>query len=204
VSRAFCVLLLLVARSAAADVDPAFARLRDAAEPIEGLGGFLDKYVGECSDLLAGKECAANARAFRARTDGKKFYLIVSEESARMISAGPYDMAHGEFTLNLTPFFPSGGYALTGGAPRKTDANGNPLLPILAIKGSTPEGWDALTLPRLISTRQLRLQLVFTPEGVWSLPKKGGGKILGMKARLEGILITQGRTGLPVALWIKK
>lgn len=203
-TRLLCVLLLLAAVPAAADVDPAFAKLRDAAEPIEGLGGFLDKYVGECSALMDAKACAEKARAFRSSANGKKYYMIIGEDSAGMISGGPYDVANEEFTINLVPFFPAGNYALTDGAPKKTDAHGNPVLSLIAIRGKAKEGWDATTIQRLISTRQLRLQVVFTPQDVWSLPKKGGGKQMGVKAKLNAVLITHGRTGEPVALWVAK
>ncbi len=202
--RAACVLTLLFATRAAADVDPAFAKLRDAAEPIESLGGFLDRYIGECGELLAGKGCADKAKAFRAAVAGKKFYMIVGEDSATMIAAGPWDVAKGEFILNLTPFFPGGEYALTDSVPKKTDANGNPLLPLVRIRGEAQEGWNQATVGRLVSTRQLRLQVVFTPQEVWTLPKKGGGKLMGVKAKLNGVLVTRGRTGEQVGLWLGK
>jgi len=204
VKRVLCALLLLLSGGAFADVDPAFAKLRDAAEPIEGLGGFLDKYVGECSDVLAGKSCAEKAKAFRAAANGKKYYMIIGEDSATMISNGPWDMSRGEFIINLTPFFSGGDYALTEGAPKRTDANGNPVMSLIPIRGVAQEGWNQASVARLISTRQLRLQVVFTPLDVWSLPKKGGGKLMGMKAKLNAVLITRGRTGEEVALWVAK
>ncbi|HLL52526.1 MAG TPA: DUF6066 family protein [Myxococcaceae bacterium] len=203
-NRAACALALLVATSAAADVDPAFAKLRDAAEPIGSLGDFLTKYVGECGELLADKKCAEKAKAFRASVAGKKFYMIVSEDSATMVSAGPWDVARGDFTLNLVPFFPAGEYALTDGAPKKTDADGNPILPLIRIPGKAQEGWNQATVGRMVSTRQVRLQVVFTPQDVWTLPKKGGGKLAGVRAKLNGVLITRGRTGDQMGLWLGK
>ena len=50
----------------------------------------------------------------------------------------------------------------------------------------------------------MRLQVVFTPQGLWELPKKGGGKVHGVKVRFDAILVTVGRTGDQVALWINK
>jgi hypothetical protein len=37
---------------------------------------------------------------------------------------------------------------------------------------------------------------------VWSLAKKGGGKNFGVTARIEGILVTEGRTGGQMGLWL--
>lgn len=202
-----CVLLSsLLAR---ADVDPAFARLRDAAQApgqggaIEGLGAFLDKYVGDCDGTLEGQECRQNAKAFRQSATGKKFYLMVSEDSVTQLAAGPHD-PRGELTLHITPFFPAGGYALTHGAPRKTDGNGNPIIPWLVLRVKTPDDWIGGTLERFLRMRAFRLQLVFTPQDVWTLSKPGGGKIRGVKAKIHAILISNGRTGEELGLWLAK
>ena len=55
---------------------------------------------------------------------------------------------------------------------------------------------------RMFSIRGVRAQVVFTPQGVWSLPKKGGGKNFGVTARIEAILVTEGRTGEQMGLWL--
>src|SRR5688572_30326895 len=81
--------LALVPSMALADVDARFAKLRDSAEPIGGLATFISKYV-------------------RQPTQGKSYYMIITEESADMLQFGAYD-PRGEFTLNVTPFFAAGG-----------------------------------------------------------------------------------------------
>ncbi len=44
--------------------------------------------------------------------------------------------------------------------------------------------------------------MVFTPQHVWSLPrKKGGGKLYGVGARIEGLLLTHARTGDLLGRW---
>lgn len=187
-----------------ADVDPRFAKLRDQAKPLGALGAFLESYIGECSDAFAGAECKQNATEFRKDATGKKFYMIINEEQANMLSMGGYDPGEGEYTVNIAPLFAAGGYAVTHGAPKKTDANGNPVMNYVSSKGKVPPGWNAPSIQRLFSTRQLRVQVVFTPQGTWSLPRKGGGKIHGVKAKVDAVLITIGRTGEPVALWFGK
>jgi hypothetical protein len=184
---------------AVAEDNPAFTRMKDSAEPLSALGPFLEKYVGECGDAAAAAECKANAKSFRASANGKRFYMIVPEDSASMIAPGASD-GH-TFTLNVTPFFPGGAYALTLGAPKKVDAAGNPVLPLVYVKAKIPDGFNAGSMARLVGMRALRLQLVFTPQDVWTLQKKGGGKAYGIRAKIEGLLVTVGRTGEELALW---
>jgi hypothetical protein len=74
----------------------------------------------------------------------------------------------------------------------------------LRAEGEALEGWNSSRFQRLFSMRELRLQVVFTPQDVWSLPKKGGGKMQGVRARIEGILVSVGRTGQQAALWLAR
>jgi len=192
---------LLLSMVAGAE-DAKFAKLKDSAEPVGGLGVFLDKFVGECnaSDVGAA-DCKQAVREYRQKMRGKRLYMIVTEDNANMIQAGRTDFENGEFTAQLTPFFPSSGYALTHGAPSRTDANGNPVMPLMQIKGKIPADWNESRFNRLFAGREVRLHVVFTPQDVWSLPKRGGGKMSGVKARLEAVMITAGRTGEELAVW---
>jgi len=90
------------------------------------------------------------------------------------------------------------------GAPSKTDANGNPIMPFLPITGPIPQLGNMTMITRMLNSRQLRVQVVFTPQGLWTLPKKGGGKITGVKTRFDAVLITVGRSGDQIALWVNK
>ncbi len=184
-----------------ADVDPRFAKLRDEAVPMASLHGFLEKYIGECDALFAAAECKANAKQFRAEANKKMHYMIIHEDQAHMLAPGPYD-PRGEYSVNIAPLFAAGGYAVTHGAPKKTDARGNPVMMYLQAKGRMPDGWTFPQFQRLFTTRALRVQVVFTPESTWSLSKKGGGKNQGVTAKVHAILVTIGRTGEPVALWL--
>jgi hypothetical protein len=203
--RTFQILTLMLSMAAFADADPRFAKLRDSADALSSLGGFLDKYVGDCGSVLeGGSECAKNAEAFRKAANGHKFYMILTEDSTSVLSVGGFNPTAGEVSFNLTPFFPGSNSAITMGSPTKTDASGNPVLPFLTFKGSMPDGWNVQMMNRQVQSRNMRLQVVFTPQGVWELPKKGGGKIRGVKAKFDAILVTVGRTGDQVGLWINK
>jgi len=202
VNRCFALFALLLPALALADVDPRFARLRDAAEPLGGLSAFLNRYIGECGDMFASPDCRTKADEFRKTYRGKKLYMIVTEDVATMVSPGPYQPTTGTFIINILPFFAGGKYAMTHGTPKKTDAAGNPILPLLSVSGTTPEGWNGGMFARLFSSRGIRVQVVFTPLDIWSLAKPSGGKIFGVAARVEAILLTEGRTGEHLGLWL--
>jgi hypothetical protein len=181
--------------------DPAFTRLRQSAEPLSTLGAFLDKYIGECHQAI-GSECKNQAARFRSQSNGKSFVLTLSDEAVNMVSLGPYQSSQKSFEIRITPFFGAGGYALTQGSPRKTDNQGNPLLPLLVAHARLGEQSSPERFQRLFSNHQLRLELVFQPHGVWNVPSKRGGKTLGVSARLQGIQMVESRSGELVAIWL--
>ena len=187
-----------------ADADARFVKLRDQAEAMGAISGFVDKYVGDCaSKLMGGGECEKNAELFRQGATGKKFYMIITEETSTVLSMGEVRPS-GEFVLNLTPFFAAQGMAITHSAPTKTDAAGNPIMPFIRIDAKMPDGWNPAMMARQVQGQALRLQIVFTPQGVWSLPKKGGGTMKGVKAKFVAVLVSVGRTGDQVGLWLGK
>jgi Family of unknown function (DUF6066) len=204
--RALALLVVCLAPVLAwADVDARFARLRDGAEPLSSVGGFVDHYIGDClSAALGGGECARNAQAFRQAADGKKYYLIITEPSANQLQLSEMDARTGTFILNVTPFLAGSSSAVTHGAPRGTDSAGNPIIPFLRVEGTLPEGWSPAMMARQVQAQALRLQVVFTPQGLWTLPRKGGGQLKGVKARFEGVLVSVGRTGEQIGLWLAR
>ncbi len=201
-NRCLAIVALLLPALALADVDPRFARLRDAAEPLGGLSAFLNRFIGECGDMFASPDCRTKADEFRKAYKGKKMYMIVTEDVATMVSPGSYEPNTGDFQIHILPFFAGGKYALTHGTPKKTDAQGNPIMPLLTVSGTTPQGYNGGMFSRLFSGRGVRVAVVFTPLDIWSLPKPGGGKIFGVSSRMEGILLTEGRTGYELGLWL--
>ncbi|WP_404362530.1 DUF6066 family protein [Corallococcus coralloides] len=193
---------LLVPTLALADVDSRFAKLRDESEPLGGLGAFLEKYVGECDGALVDPQCKQQAEAFRKKYTGKRLYMIITEDDAGMLSPGDFNPGTNEYTINITPFFSGGKYGLSHGAPKKTDAQGNPVMNYLTVSGTAPDMWNGGTFNRMFMARGVRAQVVFTPQSVWTLPKKGGGKTYGVNARIEAVLVTEGRTGNQLGLWL--
>ncbi|MGQ0503738.1 MAG: DUF6066 family protein [Myxococcaceae bacterium] len=196
-------LVFVAAPAFAEEVDQRFASLRDSAEPVGGLSQFLEKYIGECATTGGvDGQCRQAAAEFRRKMKGKKLFLVAPEESSGLLSPGRFDARSGEYVINVTPFFGAGGYGLSLGTPKKTDANGNPVLPYVSVEGETKDGWSEGRFQRMFGSREFRIQAVFIPQDVWSLPKKGGGKIHGVRAKFEAILVTVGRTGEQAALWM--
>jgi hypothetical protein len=152
--------------------------------------------------MFASADCRTKADEFRKNYRGKKLYMIVTEDVATMVSPGPYQPSTGDFVINILPFFPGGKYALTHGTPKKADAQGNPILPLMSVSGTTPQGWNGGMYTRMFSSRGIRVQVVFTPLDIWSLAKPSGGKSFGVTARVEAILLTEGRTGYELGLWL--
>ncbi len=197
-------LFALLPALALADADPKFVKLRDQAEPLGSVTAFVEKYVGDCaSRMLGGADCERNAEIFRQGATGKKFYMIVTEGTSSVLSMGEVKM-QGSFILNLTPFFPASNMALTHGAPTKTDGDGNPIMPFIRVEGTLPDAWNVAMMARQVQAQALRVQIVFTPTGVWTLPKKGGKPLKGVKAKFEAVLVTVGRTGETIGMWTGK
>jgi hypothetical protein len=204
-NRLLLAVSLLLPALAAADVDPRFARLRDAAEPIGSLGTFLDSFIGECSGFFTRSSCQRDAEAFRKRYTDKPLYLILDEaKAAELLSAGQYQPGSGQYSIQVRPAFPGGSYTLTHGLPPQTDVQGQPVLPLIHVPGTTSEGGNAQSFLRLFSERKIRLQVVFTPLAPWSIPQRDGGKVHGVHGRVEALLLTHGRTGDTLGLWFRE
>ncbi len=200
--RNISVFAMLFSVVAMADVDARFAKLRDQAEPLASLGPFVDKYVGSCPPaLMGGRDCEKNVELYRKGMTGKKFYMIITESTSNVLSVSRINPREGTAIINVTPFFAAGESALTHGAPVKTDENGNPILNFIQIEAKIPDGWSPQMLQRQVQAQGLRLQVVFTPQGLWSLQKKGGGTIKGVKAKFDGVVVSVGRTGEVVGVW---
>jgi hypothetical protein len=197
--RRIAALCLLVSLPAFADSEGTFSTLKDNAEKYDGsLSAFLDKYVGECSDPATMRECKEAATQFRKKVTGKRFFFLIGEEQASSLSPGKW-FPNGEFTINLTPFFAAGNYAVSQSSPHHTDPQGNPVFPWVTMKGKASDVMEAQRTLREVSMRSVRVELVFTPESVWALPKKGGGKQYGVKASFNGVRAISGMTGQAIA-----
>lgn len=197
------LLLLLLPPAARADVDPRFATLRDNAEPVAGLGMFLENFVGECEGAPSTADCRARAEAFRKKAMARAHYMILHESELSVLSPGRFVPGSGEYEIHLTPVFSGSGMALTEGTPLKLDKGGNPVVPLLTVKGTLPDNWTTPMFHNLFSRRGIRVQVVFTPTGTWRLAGPGGKAVHGVKARLDGVLFTEARTGQALGLWLE-
>lgn len=193
---------LLVLVPAIALGEGRFDELRKEAQPFDGgLGEFLELYLGDCGTASSTANCRNRSREFQSQTKGKRFYALVREDEAGMVGMSESTRAGGDFTIEVTPFFPGAEHALTNAVPKKTDPKGNPILPVLMIPAKLPGIETVEDMERLFKNRGVRLELLFRPEQPWALPKKGGGQLTGVKGKLDAIQVTS-RTGAVLATWI--
>ena len=182
--------------------DGRFEELRKEAQPFDGsLGELLELYLGDCGQASNTANCKNRSREFQTQAKGKRFYTLIREDEAGMLGMSTGTSRGGDFTVEVTPFFPGAEHALTNAVPKKTDAQGNPILAVLMIPGTRPGAETVEDMQRLFKNRGVRLELLFRPEEPWALAKKGGGKLIGVKARLDAIQVTS-RTGAVLATWI--
>jgi Family of unknown function (DUF6066) len=171
--------------------DARFETLKAGAQSFDGgLAEFLEQYTGDCGDTSNTPQCRQKADAFRRSVAGKRFYALIREDAAGMLAFAPAGPAGGDYAVLVTPFFPGGAHALTNQVPKKTDAHGNPLFPNLSLAGVLPEGETLDSVERLFRRRGVRVEVLFTPEAPWSLPRKGERPLTGCKGRLDALLVT--------------
>jgi len=195
--RRWTLLGLLPCLALAADAR--FEALKDKAETFDGgLAGFLEAYTGDCGDAPSTSPCRQKADAFQKSVKGKQYYALVHQDAAGMVSFSPASTAGSDYTVLVTPFFPGGAHAFTNQAPKKTDSHGNPIFPNLALPGVLPEGETVDSVERLFRRRDVRVELIFSPEAFWSLPRKGSPALTGCRGRLEAVLVTTS-TGVVLA-----
>jgi hypothetical protein len=179
-----------------------FDELRQEAVSFDGsLGDLLELWLGDCGQASNTANCKNRSRDFQAQAKGKRFYTLIREDEAGMLGMSTGKSRGGDFTVEVTPFFPGAEHALTNAVPKKTDAQGNPILAVLMIPGTLPGAETVDDMQRLFKNRGVRLELLFRPEEAWALAKKGGGKLTGVKAKLDAIQVTS-RTGAVLATWI--
>ena len=188
--RRWTLLLGLVPWLAWAE-EPRFEALKATAETFEGgLAGFLEQYTGDCGDASNTPQCKQKAAAFQKSVKGKRFYALVREDAAGMVGYAPAGAAGGDYTVLVTPFFPGGAHAFTTQVPKKMDSHGNPVFPNLALAGQLPEGETEDSVERLFRRRDVRVELIFSPEAPWVLPRKGAETLSGCRGRLVALLVT--------------
>jgi hypothetical protein len=192
------LLALLLATTARAEPPAAYQRLREQAESLDSLSSFLERYVGRCPPSDEQRECKAKAQRERAALTGKTFHVRLGDEAARLLQAGAFDESTRQMQINLTPFFDGGGIALTDRKPLGLDGQGRPRIGLITLVTTLPPDMLPMDMERQLRTLNVRIDLVFKPQGVWSLP--GKQPMEGVKAKLLAVRLTNARTGEEIAL----
>ncbi len=181
---------------------PAAAREQDfdavarAAVRVDALEPFLARYIGHCTDVYERQKCEANVAVARKEATGRVFTVRV-QDAASLVRP---ERRGGGYLLLVTPFVDGGGLALTNGAPRRQDAEGRPLIDLLPIPGTVPDGMMAMEYESPFRTGAIELEIVFRPEKVWKLQRRGEkGNYEGLAARFLAVRIIDSRTGNPIA-----
>jgi len=185
-------LALLPAAPRAADFD-SVAR---TAGRIDSLEAFLARYIGHCTDVYERRKCEGNVALVRQEAAGHAFTVRV-QDAAGLIRL---ERRGGGYLLLLTPFVDGGGLALTHGAPRRQDAEGRPLIDLISIPATVPDGMMDMEYESPFRTGAIELEIVFRPEKVWKLQRRGeGGSYEGVAARFLAVRVIDARSGNPIA-----
>lgn len=194
--RVTTIALLAVSLApAASSADDRFTALKQRAERLESLPGFLERFVGACTDAFERHACEQNARQARRAFEGKTLVATVpAAELTRVESDGTH------FRIVLTPFIDGGGgYALTHGQPVGQDAAGRPRIAYVILQGSLKPGVADIEFRSPFRTGFVEMEVVFRPEGTWKMKRPGGGFYEGVKARFLGLRLVDQRTGGEIA-----
>ncbi len=194
--RALLALLVLVPCSVA-HASTTFTEISGRAQRLDSLAPFLERYVGRCRDAELRNDCEQNVRATRRTLDGRIYATSVAEQTLEVVR--PERSATG-YRFVITPFIDGGGLALTHGEPRKQDTAGRPLIGLVVVDASLPDGMDDLALESALRTGRIELQVLFRPEGTWRLKRKGEpGYYEGVTARFLAVRLVESRTGTEIA-----
>lgn len=194
--------VLLAAGSTLAETGKGFAQWRDKSQPVESLSQFLSDFIGSCdSDPLSNKECLSKVEAFRKQSMGKVYYVILGEDAQKMVSPKGFNPMTHEQEFAVTPFFEGSGFALTQGQPQHTDADGNPVVPLMRLTNKFGDGVTHEMIEHEFATGGVKVQLVFRPTGVWRLPRKDkkGSFYQGVKSQFLAIRLSDTRSGNEIA-----
>ncbi len=173
-----------------------FEALATGAERLDALEPFLSRWVGHCTDPYERRTCEAHVAADRRALAGKIFTVRVSD-AAQLVRP---KLEGEQFLLLVTPFVDGGGLALTHGAPLKQNADGQPLIGFIPIRGRLAPGTMGMEWEGAFRTGAIELEIVFRPERTWKMKRKGEtGDYAGVAARFLGIRVLNSRTGSEIA-----
>ncbi len=188
--------LSLLASLPATAREGSFDAVAQGAERVDALEPFLARFIGRCTDVYERPKCEANVAQARRQASGRSFTVRITD-AAGLVRP---ERRGGVYLILLTPFVDGGGLALTNGAPRRQDAEGRPLIDLLPIPGAVPAGMMDLEFESPFRTGAIELEIVFRPEKVWKLPRRGEkGSYEGVAARFLAVRVIDARTGNALA-----
>ena len=175
--------------------DERFTSLKQRAERLESLPGFLERFVGSCRDAFERRTCEQNVRQSRRAFEGK---TLVTTVSAAELARAEADGSH--FRIVLTPFIDGGGgYALTHGEPVGQDQAGRPRIGFVILQGELKPGMGEMDFRGPFRTGFVEMEVVFRAEGTWKMRRRDGGYYEGVRARFLGVRLLDQRTGDEIA-----
>ncbi len=175
--------------------DERFSTLKQHAERLESLPGFLERFVGACRDAFERHTCEQNVRQARRAFEGK---TLVTTVSAAELARAESDGSH--FRIVLTPFIDGGGgYALTHGEPVGQDPAGRPRIGFVVLQGNLRPGVGEMDFRSPFRTGFVEMEVVFRAEGTWKMRRRDGGFYEGVRARFLGVRLLDQRTGDEIA-----
>lgn len=195
--------VLAVPFAAHAEGSRAFVQLRDKAQPLESLGEFLTKFVGDCG---SDKDCQQKVAAYRTDAVKKSFYVILDDGAQELVKPGGFNPQTNEMLFDLTPFFESSGFALTHGQPESfSGANcQGASIPLIPMKATLPPNVMPMDVDRVFRTGGVRMQIIFKPMQVWKKPRKDQKNAFceGVKAQVQAVRLTEAKTGGEIVSWV--
>lgn len=174
-----------------------FEALRARAEPITDLAPFVERYVGRCASAADRPGCERARAAARRTVDGRLFLVVLTERLGDLLRV---ERRGGRELVQLTPFVDAGGLGLTDGEPRPGPGGRHAVrLLTLTVAPGAAEG-----LAAALRTGRAELEILFRPEGAWSLARRGeAGADEGMRARFAAVRLVDGRTGAELAALVR-
>lgn len=180
---------------------PSFSSLSGDATPVNNLGRFLERYIGDCdhSDTpgFDEKACKEEVAAVRRKHRGKLIRVRIENLEGQLKFAG-WDKRKNAFRLHLTPFFPERDVAMTVGKPKRYK-EGMPVLRNIPVWVPRPDGEPEFAFRRRLERGMVRLDLLVRPKTTWRKARKDEDAMRGLVVELVALRLLPARGDKPLA-----